>query len=364
MLTILEDKEQGIGFQVWPAGKALASLLLDPASSVARLVRNKTILELGAGCGIAGLAAAIAGAKKVFLTDRKETLPHLRNNVKINQFEIPRTSQVCAEELEWGKEIGSEFIHKDSIDVIIASDCMYWASLYDRLVMTLLNLSTPKTLILLVHQTRRKEVERTFYERLARYFVISRVCPLDSPSKLPFLLTKPRLCDGALGDSSAAAHEHEPAAATRSLSPTREFCPDQPREACAQTSQEPILATPCGRVPSHADAAAASPVDATGAVTSGAQEFGGAEGAGRGAERAAEPGEAAGSDPAAGEGAGAEEPAEQGPVYLAYCRLRHSVTPRGAAEALRAYARDQHDGGYALRQLDLLAEDIASIRPA
>ncbi len=144
MLTILEDKEQGIGFQVWPAGRALACLLLEPASSVARLVRNKAILELGAGCGIAGLAAAMAGAKKVFLTDRKETLPHLLENVKINQSTIPATSYVCAEELEWGKEIDSDLIHKDNIDVIIASDCMYWASLYDRLVMTLLRLSTPR----------------------------------------------------------------------------------------------------------------------------------------------------------------------------------------------------------------------------
>ena len=360
MLTILEDKEQGIAFQVWPAGKALASLLLDPASSVARLVRNKSILELGAGCGIAGLAAAIAGAKKVFLTDRKETLPHLRNNVEINRVAIPTTTHVCAEELEWGKEIGSEFIHKDNIDVIIASDCMYWASLYDRLVMTLLNLSTPKTLILLVHQTRRKEVEKTFYERLSRFFVISRVCPLDSPTKPPFLLAKQRSSDDTSCDSSAAAGGREPAAVS-----TRGFCPDQTREAGAETPQGVILAAACdSAVHSFQDAAAAPPVGTAGSTLSGAEEIAGAGGASRGAERAAVRGEAAADSEAQSASAEAAAAAEQGPVYLAYCRLRHSVTPRGAAEALRAYALDQLDGGYALRQLDLLADDIASIRPA
>ncbi len=77
-----------------------------------------------------------------------------------------------------------------------------------------------------------------------------------------------------------------------------------------------------------------------------------------------EPEEAAGSDCEAQTNAGAEEEVEQGPMYLAYCKLRHSITPLGAAEALRAYALDQLDGDYALQQLDLLAGDIASIRSA
>ena len=113
-----------------------------------------------------------------------------------------------------------------------------------------------------------------------------------------------------------------------------------------------------------AAAAAAPSLDTTGAVSLGAEEIGGAGGESRGSAPAPEPEEAVGSDYEALPSESAGEEAEQEPIYLAYCKLRHSVTPLGAAEALRAYALDQLDGDYALQQVDLLADDIASIRPA
>ncbi len=45
----------------WPGGRALARLLLDRPE----LVRGKTVLDFAAGCGIAGIAAALAGAAHV-----------------------------------------------------------------------------------------------------------------------------------------------------------------------------------------------------------------------------------------------------------------------------------------------------------
>ena len=359
MLEILETKELGIGYQVWPAGSILASLLLNPDSSVAKLVRNKTILELGSGCGIAGLAAALAGAKKIFLTDRKEVVPHLRQNVEINRAQIPASSCVWVEELEWGTEIDQSPINKEAIDVIIASDCMYWASLYDKLIMTLLRLSAPRTLVLLVHQTRRRAVERTFYERLSNFFVVSRVCPLSIPPTPSFTLVHGgQHCDPL--SPSLLISAKDCVECTAATAPVRSSGPpgdgfgvgcmdnsvdgaDQPcapRSAARTSTPESDLPRAAGVAKKQATRCMPTP------------------------HLAVTQGEAAEVRPAAEEaetGAGTDD---VGPVYLAYCRLRRSVTAAAAAAALDDFARDQYDSGYLLRQLDLMADDIASIRPA
>ena len=49
---------------LWPAGRALATRL----SAEPDLVRGRRVLELGTGLGIAGIAAADAGARHVFLS--------------------------------------------------------------------------------------------------------------------------------------------------------------------------------------------------------------------------------------------------------------------------------------------------------
>ena len=49
---------------IWPAGRALATRL----SAEPDLVRGQRVLELGTGLGIAGIAAADAGARHVFLS--------------------------------------------------------------------------------------------------------------------------------------------------------------------------------------------------------------------------------------------------------------------------------------------------------
>lgn len=48
---------------------------------IAEKLRGRQILELGAGTGIVGIAAALLGAH-VLLTDRQDILPSLQRNVE------------------------------------------------------------------------------------------------------------------------------------------------------------------------------------------------------------------------------------------------------------------------------------------
>ena len=58
---------------LWPAGRALAARL----SGEPDLVRGRRVLELGTGLGIGGIAAAGAGAARVWLSDYPAQHSHL-----------------------------------------------------------------------------------------------------------------------------------------------------------------------------------------------------------------------------------------------------------------------------------------------
>merc|ERR1712203_831739 len=85
---------ESTGAQVWPAAVALANYFADctaaaaATSDSARSARDclagRSVLELGAGAGLVGLAASALGARRVLLTDVASALPALRQNVRLN----------------------------------------------------------------------------------------------------------------------------------------------------------------------------------------------------------------------------------------------------------------------------------------
>jgi predicted nicotinamide N-methyase len=89
-LTIFEDPAgSGPGGALWDAAVVLAQHLHSLT------LRGARVLELGAGTGLPGLAAARLGAH-VTLTDRPRALPLLRRNAEHNGL------AVTVLELEWG----------------------------------------------------------------------------------------------------------------------------------------------------------------------------------------------------------------------------------------------------------------------
>ena len=68
----LEVEEGSLGHCVWEASVALSIYL---AGDGQESVRGRRVLELGAGCGLAGITACLAGAGFVTLSERREEPP-------------------------------------------------------------------------------------------------------------------------------------------------------------------------------------------------------------------------------------------------------------------------------------------------
>ena len=73
--------------QVWRGALLLADLLL----SQPQLVAARTVAELGAGCGLASVAAACSGARRVLSTD----LPPLLRQLQVRSPDTRPCSSWC-----------------------------------------------------------------------------------------------------------------------------------------------------------------------------------------------------------------------------------------------------------------------------
>ena len=118
-----------LGTELWPAARALVALLEERRPLLAAATQ---VLELGAGTGACGLAAAALGARRVLLTDKPVLLPVMRANVAANRFDGCLVE--CAE-LTWrcpgdeSEEHGTEGTDLPGrlpagADLVLASDCL------------------------------------------------------------------------------------------------------------------------------------------------------------------------------------------------------------------------------------------------
>jgi hypothetical protein len=88
----------GSGLTLWDGAPALAKALELAAPDLSRA----TVLEVGAGTGLVGIAAAALGARRVVLTDLPYALNNTREVVALNVGgAIPAGTEVTVAELDW-----------------------------------------------------------------------------------------------------------------------------------------------------------------------------------------------------------------------------------------------------------------------
>mmetsp|Transcript_11365 Transcript_11365/g.42420 ORF Transcript_11365/g.42420 Transcript_11365/m.42420 type:complete len:224 (-) Transcript_11365:744-1415(-) len=133
------------------------------------LVANRSVLDLGTGTGVAGIAAvAIAGAGRCLLTDVKDCEAIAKQSLRLNAEFLPDGSCTFSE-FDWaGAELPEDVAAVLQTDrpVVLISDCLYQFRLLKLLLRLLRKLLNPNTLLIWTYKVRIIEREAAYVEVL------------------------------------------------------------------------------------------------------------------------------------------------------------------------------------------------------
>lgn len=130
-LTVIipEILDPTYGMYVWPCSVVLAQYIWWHRKSI----RNKTILELGAGTSLPGIVAAKCGAD-VVLSDSAD-LPQCRDNCQ-QSCHANGLAGVTVVGITWGR-FDPGLLNLTSVDIILGSDCFYDTKDFEDILVTI-----------------------------------------------------------------------------------------------------------------------------------------------------------------------------------------------------------------------------------
>uniref|UniRef100_H0ZIF0 Protein N-lysine methyltransferase METTL21A n=1 Tax=Taeniopygia guttata TaxID=59729 RepID=H0ZIF0_TAEGU len=171
----------GVAAVVWDAAVVLCAYLEMEGIDL----RDRSVIELGAGTGLLGIVVTLLGAR-VTITDRAAALEFLESNVQANLPPELRPRAVV-KELTWGKDLDN--FSPGAFDLILGADIVYLEETFAELLQTLEHLCSERTVILLSCRIRY-ERDLKFLKMLRERFSVSEV-HYDSMSDFPLLLLQP-----------------------------------------------------------------------------------------------------------------------------------------------------------------------------
>ncbi|KAF2677273.1 hypothetical protein K458DRAFT_481498 [Lentithecium fluviatile CBS 122367] len=166
-LKLQEDLKNGCGGQLWPAGMVLGKYML---RNHREDLSGKTIIELGAGGGLVGLAVAL-GCKtttKLHITDQEPMLELMKQNIALNNLE----SKAAASIYDWGTVAPAGI--PEHPDIILAADCVYFEPAFRLLQETLKDLVGEKTVCYFCFKKRRR-ADLQFVKVVKKMFHVKEV---------------------------------------------------------------------------------------------------------------------------------------------------------------------------------------------
>eukprot|EP01100_Stratorugosa_tubuloviscum_P015899 TRINITY_DN966_c0_g2_i1.p1 TRINITY_DN966_c0_g2~~TRINITY_DN966_c0_g2_i1.p1 ORF type:complete len:338 (-),score=158.53 TRINITY_DN966_c0_g2_i1:137-1150(-) len=189
------DCPDTLGLTVWDGSLVLAKYLeklFGIGGSQQGWLIGKQVLELGAGCGLVGIALAFLGAH-VTLTDfSPDVLQQLKENIDLN-FENAKQNNIIPigttkiKYLKWGEQecdIDSRFLPIESstpkeqliYDVIIGADVVYNFADSTALLNAIKMHSKQDSLILVSCEHYDDESPKNFQQRAREMFNLEKIC--------------------------------------------------------------------------------------------------------------------------------------------------------------------------------------------
>ena len=189
----VSDRRLGIGYQLWPAARALASFI-DTEDMRAEWSQHPRVLELGAGCAVPSMLAAIRGAHVIATDCAAVAAEHTAANIALNEAHFvyhadDECSDRCAQRgcarvgaLLWTSHADDATSDPSGVcvakyDWIFLADCVYWEELFEPLIDTIKRIvaGSAATRVLIAQTKRRSHVEKRFFKRMKKTFVVSEV---------------------------------------------------------------------------------------------------------------------------------------------------------------------------------------------
>ncbi|CAA7410171.1 unnamed protein product [Spirodela intermedia] len=188
-LSIQQDNGSlHVGTSVWPCSLVLVKFIerwflhrrhLPPSSTTpyADLLHfeGKRAVELGAGCGAAGMGLHLLGLD-VVLTDIAPVMPALRRNLKRNRAALGRPPRHAI--VYWNNAAQISAL-RPPFDFVVAADVVYIEDSVAPLVAAMEALVSPRGAVLLGYQVRSPEAHRLFWEICGRSFSVQKVAHED-----------------------------------------------------------------------------------------------------------------------------------------------------------------------------------------
>ncbi|XP_003203279.2 protein-lysine methyltransferase METTL21C isoform X2 [Meleagris gallopavo] len=163
---VIQESIEHFGAVVWPGALALSQYL---ESNQERFnLKDKKVLEIGAGTGLVSIVASILGAY-VTATDLPEVLENLSFNISRNTHNM-NTHKPEVRKLVWGEDLNEDFpLSTYHYDFILASDVVYHHTALDALLATMVHFCQPGTVLLWANKFRFS-TDYEFLEQLCNIF--------------------------------------------------------------------------------------------------------------------------------------------------------------------------------------------------
>ncbi|KAM9817504.1 uncharacterized protein mettl21ca [Neosynchiropus ocellatus] len=163
---VIQESIDSYGAVMWPGALALCSYLDNNRDTVD--LRDKEVLELGAGTGLVAIVASLLGAS-VTATDLPDILGNLRANIMRNTRGCcrytPKVEVLC-----WSLDLSKT--HPASVyryDYVLAADVVYHHDYPDELLATMKHFCRPGTTLIWANKIRMVS-DVTFMERFNKTF--------------------------------------------------------------------------------------------------------------------------------------------------------------------------------------------------